>query len=183
MENFLSKSEKKRHSKSIEKLVHELGELTRKDIDCLPCEKFIKDELITIRSLKGGARKRQIKFIAKILRQEDKTTKELLSFLQNRLGSKLKHAGELHELERLRDAIIDEVLSWHDKETTGSTNSYRARGIKEHGEAIREALRRFPDLSAADLQNSAFQFARTRKIVHSREIFRMLRSALERQKY
>lgn len=185
MEENISRSEKKRRAKGVEKLVLELFELSAKDLAALPCEATVKDEIVAGRGLRGGARKRQAKYLAKVLRQEAELAQELLTFLENRKGSKLKEVGEFHELERLRDAIINDAIVIHDEQIeAGRVRQYQHRPEDSVvGQAIDEAVRTLPGLNPDDLQKTALMYARTRKPVFNRELFRMLKSALERSKF
>lgn len=185
MDEIHSRSEKKRRAKGVENLAQELFSLSAKDIAALPCDKMVKDEIAIGQSLQGGARKRQAKYIARMLRQEEELTRDLLTFLERRKGSKLKETGEFHQLERLRDSIINDAIVANQ----GQLAANRIQQIPvrpdndEAGRAIQEAVRLFPDLPAAELQQAAAMYARTRKTVYSRELFRLLKAALERRKH
>ena len=185
MEENISRSEKKRRAKGVEKLVLELFELSAKDLAALPCEATVKDEIVAGRGLRGGARKRQAKYLAKVLRQEAELAQELLTFLENRKGSKLKEVGEFHELERLRDAIINDAIVIHDEQIeAGRVRQYQHQQENSVvGGAIDEAVRTLPGLNPDELQKTALMYARTRKPLYNRELFRLLKSALERSKF
>ncbi|MDG4474676.1 ribosome biogenesis factor YjgA [Thiovibrio frasassiensis] len=176
-EIYVSRSEKKRLAKNIEEIAKELVELSPAHIKKLPADDLLKAELTSSRELKGGALKRQTKYIAGMLRESG--TDEILAFLAERKGSHLKKTGEFHELERLREDIITEVLqareeAWHNHERL--TESWES-------ETIPAACRRFPALNPKALQKSALRYAATRKPVHRREIFRQLHAAMERQQF
>ena len=185
MEENISRSEKKRRAKGVEKLVLELFELSAKDLAALPCEETVKDEIVAGLELRGGARKRQAKYLAKVLRQEAELAQEMLTFLENRKGSKLKEVGEFHELERFRDAIINDAIIIHDEQVeAGRIRQYRHRkGNSGAGRAIEEAMHALPGLNPEELQKTALMYAKTRKPLYNRELFRMLKSALERSKF
>jgi ribosome-associated protein len=185
MEEIISRSAKKRRAKGVENLVLELFQLSAKHIATLPCDATVKDEIVAGQGLRGGARKRQVKYLAKVLRQEAELAQELLTFLESRKGSKLKEAGEFHELERLRDAIINDAIVMHDEQTAaGRVRQTQPRpGNGVAGQAIEEALRILPGLNPDELQKTALMYARTRKPLYNRELFRLLKSALERGKF
>jgi ribosome-associated protein len=185
MSDLFSKSEKKRLSKRIEELVFELAALTGKDLADLPCPADIKTEIAAIAPLKGGARKRQVKFVAKLVRQIDDGAGELFRFLEDRKGSKLKKTAEFHELERLRDSIIDEAISRYEEEEAEreGAGGWSGPPLKEGDRAAGEAVHRFPGLDRQELQRIARQFARTRNTKYARELFRMLKAAQERQRF
>ena len=178
-EIYVSRSEKKRLAKNIEEIAKELVVLSPAHIKKLPADDLLKAELSNSRDLKGGALKRQTKFIAGMLRERESETEAILAFLTERKGSHLKQAGEFHELERLREDIITEVLlareeAWHNHEQL--TESW-------HSDTIVAAHRRFPALDPNALKKSALRYAATRKPVHRREMFRQLHAAMERQQF
>jgi ribosome-associated protein len=184
MEEIQSRSEKKRRAKTFEGLAQELFTLSVKDVVGLPCDKVIKDQIAIGRSLKGGARKRQAKYIARMLRSEEEVTEQLLTFLEGRKGSKLKEIGEFHQLEHLRDSIINDAIADNEGQLAASRiRQTEVRPTDSSGEgALEAAVRLFPDLPAAELRQAAVSYARTRKPVYSRELFRLLRAAWERKK-
>ena len=69
MDSQLSRSEKKRRAKALEQLVQELASLPPGEIAKLPCDKDLRDEILAAGSLKSGARKRQLKYATKLLRE------------------------------------------------------------------------------------------------------------------
>lgn len=176
-EIYVSRSEKKRQAKNIEEIAKELMALSPAHIKKLPADELLKTELQNSRGIKGPALKRQIKYIAGMLRETG--SDEVLAFLAERKGSHLKQTGEFHELERLREDIITEVLAareeaWHNhKHLTESWQS----------DTIAAACRRFPALDHDALKKSALRYAATRKPVHRRELFRQLHAAMERQQF
>ncbi len=173
----ISRSEKKRQAKNIEKLSQELSELSASDINKLPCDDFLKDDIKSVRKLKAGSRKRQIKYIAKELRGMD--VEPFLDFLTEKKGSRLKQAGEFHELERIRDEIITEAMGAReeaDEFNTPLTERWQS-------DMITAAAKMYPALDTAAVKKSALQFSKSRKPVHSREIFRLLRAAQEQLRF
>ena len=176
-EIYVSRSEKKRQAKDIEEIAKELMALSPALIKKLPTDDLLKTELHNSRDLKGGALKRQIKFIASILRENGADA--VLAFLTERKGSHLKQTGEFHELERLREDIISEVIMAREEAQRNQehlTESWQS-------ETIAVACRRFPALDHNALKKSALRYAATRKPVHRREMFRQLHAAMERQQF
>ena len=100
----ISRTEQKRRAKEIESLSHELADLPPADLAKLPCDDFLREEIRMTGKLKSGSRKRQIKYIAKELRQQP--IDEILAFLVERRGSRLRNKIADKELERLRNDII-----------------------------------------------------------------------------
>ncbi|HIJ79860.1 MAG: DUF615 domain-containing protein [Desulfobulbaceae bacterium] len=173
-EPYISRSEKKRLAKKIEELAKELIDLPISSIKKLPCDDLLRNEIIDTKSLKAGALKRQIKFIAKELRQG--SPEELLVFLEEKKGSQLKKDGEFHELERIREDIITEALGANeDAEEQGEPLDEQWQSS-----TIDSASAKFPSLDVIAVKISALRYVKTRKPAHRREIFRQLKSAMDR---
>lgn len=174
----ISKSAKKRLAGRIEDLARELAELAPAEVAALPSEVELKKEIEKVKGLKAGARKRQIKFLAKELRRRD--PEPLFAFLAERKGSKLQQVQEFHELEQLRDAIIVEAIdAQHHYEAEG-------RSLQEkdwESGALLEAADRWPSLDRPAVHQAATRFAMSRKPAYKRDIFRHLKAARDRQRY
>jgi ribosome-associated protein len=170
----ISRSEKKRQAKQVEELAYELAALPVAEIRRLPCDAVIREEILATKDLKGGAYKRQVKYLAKELREQE--TAPLLAFLAERQGSQLRKKQEFHELEQLREAIITDVLAAHDEARA------EERPLDEEwpSPAIDKAVARLPELDAATVRTAAARYARNRKSAYSKEIFRALKTAQER---
>lgn len=177
MEQQISRSEQKRRAKNLEDLAAELVALSATDIKRLPCDDFLKDEIISTGVMKGGSRKRQIKFIAKQIRQAD--FEPLFTFLAEQKGSKLKQNKSFHELERLRDDIITEAIE-AGKEAEGRNERLDSSWDSE---LIAIAASQFPSLDQVAAKAAAIKFARSRKPVYSREIFRLLKAGMEQNRF
>jgi len=177
MEYSLSKSEKKRRAKNIEELAVELVELSPQEIKKLPCDDFIKNEILVARELKAGSRKRQIKYLTKNLREMD--AGPLFDFLTEKKGSQLQQKKEFHELENLRDNIINDAIA-------AARDALAAQEeLDRHWEspALESAAELFPELDLDAIRVSAWRYTRSRKAALSKEIFRLLKAAAERQRW
>lgn len=176
MPYYISRSEKKRQAKQVEDIAEELAELSTPQIKKLPCDDFLKQEIINTQPLKGGARKRQIKYITKQLREID--AEPLLNFLEERKGSHLKQNAASHELERLRDDIITDVLA----AVEAAFHADEPLGGEWPSPALDKALSLYPQLNEMEIRKSAHRFSRSRKATYTREIFRALKAAAESSK-
>ena len=174
----VSRSAQKRLAKQVEQLAQELVELSAAELARVPCDEPLKRDIAEARSLKGGSRKRQIKYIAKALRQSDPAP--LFAFLAQSKGSKLEQNREFHELERLREAILDEAIAAYrnarEQESPFHENNWQSR-------VLSEAAASYPELEKTAVHRAASRFAVTRKPVYRREVFRLLRAAQERRRY
>ncbi len=174
MTEYISRSAQKRRFKDEEDVAAELALLTDKDLKLLPASQLVKDEIIRCRSVKGGARKRQVKYLAKVMREEP--VEEILNFLADRKGSAMKENKTLREVERLRDVIINEAIE------------QQQYGLQEglpwepdwQGEEIDAAVRRYP-VDEGELRGAVHQYVRSRIQTYYREVYRILRAAVEKE--
>lgn len=177
MDHTISRTEKKRQAKEIETLSQELADLPPADLAKLPCDDFLREEIKATAKLKGGSLKRQIKYIAKELRQQP--VDELLNFLEKRRGSRLKTSIATKELERLRNNIIASAIDeYNDRQ---DFDSYFT--MDRNAPGLQQAIDQFPSLNREELAKAAENFAVTRKPGQSREIFRALKAAAEKHKF
>ena len=124
-------------------------------------------------AMKGSARKRQIKYITKLLRREP--VDELYGFVSRQRGAALEEKRALHEVEYLRDALLDEALEQcqlHQRQGRDWEEEWESRVAAEIGD-------RFPAVDTRALVRLAWLYAGSRQKRHSREIFRLLRAARE----
>jgi ribosome-associated protein len=168
----LSRSEQKRRIKEIEQLVKELVGLPKTALANLPCDPDLLSYFQEAQTMKGGARKRQLKYLTKLLK--DEPLQELYGFLLERKGSNLAEKSKFHELEYLRDRLLDEAIN----KRKVLRSSQMELPETWSGEAIAEITVRLPGIDAIALSRLSSIFARTRQIRHSREIFRLLKGAL-----
>ncbi len=174
MSDRISKSEQKRRFKREEEAASELALLSDNELKKLPVGEAVKKEIINCRSVKAGARKRQIKYLAKVMREE--SVDEIFEFLATRKGSKLKQNKLHHEAERLRDSIINEAIEYQ--------QSCLQRSIAWEpdwpGEKIDSLVERFT-LDGGDLRRTVHQYVKTRMHNHYREVFRVVKAGLEKE--
>ena len=170
-----SRSEQKRRLRRLEEMVIELVKMSPGKLKKLRCEPDILELLRETQKLKAGAKKRQIKYISKRLRQE--STQELSDSVAEIQGSSRNRTEAFHELEYLRDRLISEAASDFREADRQGFELDESLGL----EAVAEIDSCFPDMDSELLIKLARLHARTGKRQYSREIFRLLRAALERQ--
>jgi len=174
MTERISKSAQKRRFKDEESAAGELGKLSDKDLKKLPIDQAVKDEVIQCRGLKGGALKRQVKYLAKVMREY--SVEEVFDFLATRKGSKLKENKLHREAERLRDVIINEAMDDQQK-------CLQAGVVWEPdwpGEVIDSFVKNYP-VDEGDLRRTVFQYVKTRIHNHNREVFRIVKAAVDKE--
>lgn len=174
MSEYVSRSAQKRRFKDEEGAAAELALLTDRDLKLLPATAEIKEEILRCRTLKGGARKRQVKYLAKVMREAG--IEAILDFLTERKGSQIKANTLQREAERLRDVIINEAIEEY-QETLRGGGQWEPNWS---GEEIEAACRRYP-LDQGDLRRTVHHFVKTRMPNSYREIFRILKAALEKE--
>ncbi len=173
MTEKLSRSEQKRTFRRIEDAAAELADLSNNDLKKFPGGTEITDEILACRGLKGGARNRQIKYLAKVMRQE--SLDDIYTFLTNIKGSDLQKKEVLHEAERLRDTMINEAMEDHQR-------CLKAQIPWEpiwESDALDDAVAKYRSLNAGEIRKTVYQYVKSRNILHYRELFRMLKSALD----
>lgn len=174
MTERISKSALKRRFKDEENAAQELALLSDRDLKKLPVGQAVKDEIIRCRGLKSGARKRQIKYLAKVMRED--SVEEILQFLADRKGSKLKENKMHREAERIRDVVINEAMDLQQKCLQAGLEwepDWR-------GEELDIVVRRYP-VDEGDLRRTVFQYVKTRIHNHYRETFRIIKAAVEKE--
>lgn len=150
-----SKTQKKQKAIMVEKLAQELLTLSPSLLDKAPCDTEILTEIKKTQKIKQfGARRRQVKYLAKLLREND--VGPLLDYMERVKNSKLKQNEIFHRLEKLRNRIINE---------------------DEEKQALHEAKNEFPDLDSELVQNLAKKYRLTNNQRFLRGIFRQLKIA------
>ena len=184
MDSQFSRSEKKRRAKGVEQLVHELAALTATEIISLPCDPEVRDQIRSTKSLKGGAKKRQLKYVTKLLR--DRPVDDLYDFLAKKKGSALKKQREFQEIEHLRNLLLNEALARYEsilQQAGYSTEENEPGDFWENSEAFSSIVAKFPDIDTTLIKNNAVQFAKTRNRKFSRELFRIIKAASEKAQF
>ncbi|MGB3225376.1 MAG: DUF615 domain-containing protein [Desulforhopalus sp.] len=174
MTERISKSAQKRRFKDEESAAAELALLSDKDLKKLTVGQAVKDEIINCRGQKGGALKRQIKYLAKVMR--DDSVEDIFDFLADRKGSKLKDNKLQREVERLRDVIINEAID-------DQQSCLQAGKVWEpnwQGEAISSFVKHYP-VDEGDLRRTVFEYVKTRIHNQNREVFRIVKAAIEKE--
>ena len=173
----LSKSELKRQHKQVETAAKEVAVLNNNELGKLPLEAEVVEAVKLCRTLKGGALKRQIKYVAKLLKQGE--VDDLLRQLAQMKGSRLEEDRFHHQAERLRDAIINEALDFRDE----CVQEGKTMEMDWPSDILGGIAEDYSYVDELELRRSAYQYVRTRNKTHSRELFRILRAAAEKQRY
>jgi len=154
-----SRSAKKRAAKAVETVAGQLLELPEATWAKVPASPELREEIELARRIEThGARKRQMKHLAGVLRRHDEETAVIQDFLEGLDQVHRQDKEAFHRLEELRDRICDPEQS---------------------AAALVEAEGMLPGIDRAGLARlaRAVQAGNDRKAY--REIFRRLRAASE----
>jgi len=101
-----SKSQLKREMTALQELGEVLVALSAHELERMPLPEKLYDAVIAARAIsQRGARKRQLQYIGRIMRDVDaEPIRERLAELQSRSR---QSASRLHHLERLRDRLLE----------------------------------------------------------------------------
>lgn len=156
-----SRSAKKREAKGVEELVMRLLDLAEAELKKLPASEEVAGELRLARSVQNlGARKRQAKHLAGVLRKREEETEQIRAFLDGYDQVHLDEIRDFHRLEQLRDQLCDRecfepTLNKIRSEfplLDAQGLSRLARSVHEHGDkrAFREIFKRLRQALEAD---------------------------------
>lgn len=124
---WVSKTEMKRDMEALQKIGEELVELKPNALAKIPLDDEMLDAIHDAHRFKNEARRRQLQYIGKLMRQIDV---EPIQAALDKLRNKHSQAtAQLHKLEQKRDALID------------SGDSMINEIIAEHPDADRQRLR------------------------------------------
>lgn len=155
------RSAKKRAAKAVEELAQRLADLPEVELALLPLDPELAREIALVRSTSGhSSRRRQVKYLAGLLRSDDQQRETIAATLAARAVSQRQEVLAFHHLEGLRDRLC-------------SRASFEA-ALAE----VRSAFPGIDDDKIARLAGSVHEHGDKRA---AREIFRRLRQAAENQ--
>lgn len=173
MAEYISRSEMKRIYKQVGELAKEVADLSDKELKSFPGGTVINEEILATRGLKGGSRNRQIKYLAKVLRQGP--LEEIYLFITNRKGSKLHAKKQFHSAERLRDTLINEAMEIN-KECQSTQVPFEPSWDSD---VIQDIIETYPNLKEKELRSVIHQYITTHNKFHYRELFRIMKAAVD----
>jgi len=169
----ISKSERKRRCQWQEELATALTALTGNDLHNLPADAETLQAIRDSHALRGGAKKRQLKYLAKLLRERDVT--DIHAFLEQRKGSRLRFNQRQHQAESLRDTFINTAIAALEE------SRYRQSPWdgQWHSEALAGFLTAHPHVNEREVCQLAASYAQSRNRLYYRELFRVIKAAIE----
>ena len=131
-----NKSALKRESAALQDLGRQLVEMPRDTLDGLPLSDELREAVDVARGIrKGGGRKRQIKFIGKLLRKgEGETVQQALADIEQ---SEARQQARFHALEDWRERLIEEG----DEALTEFLQAHPGTDVQHIRQLIRNARR------------------------------------------
>ncbi len=151
-----SKSQLKREAKALFNLGRELAALPPAQLDTLPLESSLKEAIAEARGIRSNvARKRQLGFVAKLLRHVD--ADPLWEAMQARDNDAHVDTGRLHRAETWRDELI------------AAGDPLLAALVRMRPEADAQMLRQL-------IRNARREASLGKPPASARKLFRMLRS-------
>ncbi len=106
-DDWVSKSQIKREAESFVDLAKKIAALSKDQFEAMPMSDALRRAIFEVRKLsKGGAIKRQFKYIGKILRDSD--TELIKQGLERQLDKDRAATSRLHILEQWRDKLVAE---------------------------------------------------------------------------
>ncbi|MEJ2140878.1 MAG: ribosome biogenesis factor YjgA [Gammaproteobacteria bacterium] len=154
-ENRVSKTQVKRECHDLQELGEAMSKLEPAALDKIPMDDKIREAVITIRKMKkGGALKRQIQYVGKLLRNTD-------------------HEPIREAYDKVVDHYREDVKQFHKLE------NWRDRLVEEGDKALGELLEEMPQVDRQHLRQLIRQASKEKQNnkppKSSREIFKYLR--------
>jgi len=158
MNDTKSKSQIKREMKDLHTLGEELVNLNKNQLAELPLDSSLQEAITLAQNIKAhGGRKRQLKFIGKLLRNSNADA--ILHSIQLRQEKERRATARFHHIERWRDRLLEE----------GDT-------------ALEELLKEYPRIDRQQIRilirNSKKENSADKPPVATRNLFRFLRNLM-----
>lgn len=167
----ISRSEKKRRVKDVEKLVAELSNLPSHLFDHLPLTDDFKSLLFEAQNLTGSNKNRYIKYLTRLIQEQP--IEDLYVFLSTHRGKSLIERKQFRDLEYFRDALINEAI----EQKRICRECHEDWTERWESKTLLDLKEQLPDIDPLALSRLSYLFVQTRNQRYSREIFRHLRAA------
>ena len=166
-----SKSQLKREANDILELASRLGETSESSLAALPLAENIRDAVWQLKKITANsARKRQLHFLAKILRKNSDDVVAIEEALALQQISSLTATRLQHECEQWRDRLLDPSSEQSAEALTQFASEYPGADLQ----TLRQKIR-----SCHKEMNKAQQQTIASKAVHQkRELFKWLRNTI-----
>jgi ribosome-associated protein len=152
---LVSKSQRRRDALEIKSLAHELINLSQSKLGQVPLDEMARAAIMEARKMSSnGARKRQLQYVAKLLRRDD--PEPILQAFEKFESEAREITGRQHRSEAWRDFLLEE-------------------GDPAIGELIRQRPGSDTQAIRQLVRNASREVARNKPPVSARSLFRILR--------
>ncbi len=100
-----SKSQVKRELQELQVLGKQLSELPNKQLSTIPVSDKLREAIVSVKSMTHGAQARQLKFIGKLIKNED--VESILTALKKSKQPHTDEVNQFHEIEQWRDQLLE----------------------------------------------------------------------------
>lgn len=166
-----SKSQLKREANDILELASRLGETSESSLTALPLAENIRDAVLQLKKITANsARKRQLHFLAKLLRKNSDDVVAIEEALALQQVSSLTATRLQHECEQWRDRLLDPSAEHSAEALTQFASEYPGADLQTLRQKMRSCHK---EMKKAEQQTNAS------KAVHQkRELFKWLRNTI-----
>lgn len=155
MQEDKSKSQKKRDAHALQEFGTELVKLTNNELATLPIPDELLDAIKIAKSTKShGAKKRQLQFIGKLLRNID--SDELLNAYERLKNEDDLKSAKFHEIEQWRERLLNQ----EDNALTEFIHKYQPENIQLLRQLIKKASLEKKNNSKPHAYRELFRFIR-----------------------
>jgi ribosome-associated protein len=156
-----SRSEQRREALEVLELAEQLMALSRAQLDLLPMETELRDMVLESQRITAPvARKRQLHYLAKMMRrEEDETLEAIRSALDHSRSDARRDTAALHQIEAWRERLMAEG------------DAALADLLAEYPQADRQRIRQLA-------RNATEERNKNRNLHNFRELFRELRGLM-----
>lgn len=168
-----SKSQRKRDAREFLDVAEQLGRDSDAVINALPLPDGLRAAVNTLRGISAhGARKRQLHYLAKLLRKDPETTDDVRQALDLQSANSNQQNRQFHDLEAWRDRLIDPSDQVTRDAVTEFAEQYPATDIQ----SLRQLVRTCRKHTVFDEVTGRFTGNR-----HTRQLFNWLRQNVSGQ--
>jgi len=166
-----SKSQLKREANEILDLASQLGETAESSLAALPLAENIRDAVWQLKKITANsARKRQLHFLAKLLRKNSDDVVAIKEALALQQVSSLTATRLQHECEQWRDRLLDASPEQSSQALTQFASEYSDADLQSLRQKIRSCRK--------DMQQDPHSTNSAKVVRQKRELFKWLRNTL-----
>ena len=167
-DHLISRTEQKKAAQALHDLGKSLTQLNKAQLDAIPLEPSLREAIDIAKNIKvGNGRKRQLKFIGKLLRKIDSDA--IIDALSTLKQKDNKHVHLLHQAEQWRDKLLI------------NNSADLSEFIKQHAHCERQQLTQLLRTAIKEQQKISASPSANIAPKNTRLLFKMIHSLLEHQ--